>query len=138
MSFTLRTAGALALLTVAITACGSTPDGDPEANTEAFVFHVAGVLGRPGMFTEDMSASIEGLLLQVDGVRTVKVMEHPDNRLENDVTVRFDPEETDRETIVSEVGTEWEMVWYGCDTCGRSYAKWQICHGRPTEESFYP
>jgi copper chaperone CopZ len=130
--------GALVLIVATLAACGSTPEKEVDTKTEPFVFHVVGILGRPGMFTEEMSTSINDLLREVDGVQVVKATVHPGNRLDNHVTVRYDPEVTDRETIASAVGALWEISWYACDRCGKTYGKRQICCGRQPEEYTQP
>lgn len=130
--------GALVWIVATLTACGSTPEKVEMTSTEPFVFHVVGILGRPGMFTEDMSTSINDLLREVDGVKVVEVTIHPGSRLDNHVTVQYDPEVADREAIATAVSHIWEINWYACDRCGKTYGKRQICCGREPDEHTRP
>jgi hypothetical protein len=114
--------------------CGTTTEGDAFGETESFVFRATGLRDRPGMFTEDMAADMARLLGPARGVKAVDVVIHPESKLDNRITVDFDPAMTSPVAIAQKVRGEWEIVWFKCDRCGETGPDREICCGMRMEE----
>ena len=135
MNISVPISGGTILLLAILQGCGSPSDRARLADRSSIVFRLTGLKGQPGMFTDDASETLEQLLKGIDGVFVVNLRQHPGNRLDNSVSVQYDPKETAPAVIAAKAREVWGIIWYSCETCGDVDTNRRVCHGKDMEES---